>query len=102
MRIGVIRELVRLGRYRTRSHVVTHMIEESFSEKEVVRAVLRGRIVEEYPERERCLIAGPASGLSSGGTHLHVVCDLSRPDLVRFVTAYIPRRPWWKSPFERA
>jgi hypothetical protein len=55
-----IATLARFGRYRVRIHAVRHMLEEGFDERDLIAALTgRGRkILEEYPEQNRCLILG--------------------------------------------
>ncbi|MDI6794591.1 MAG: hypothetical protein QME81_17270 [bacterium] len=54
-----IKELVGDRRYRVKVHAVRHMIEEGFSEKNMVNAILgNSKIIELYDEDKRCLILG--------------------------------------------
>src|SRR5262245_58517538 len=44
---------------RTRLHAVRHMVEEGFSEGDIIEALLgKSRIVENYPDENRCLVIG--------------------------------------------
>ena len=54
--IETIRQRVRAGNYLTRSHTVQHALKEGFERKNIVEAVLNGRIIEEYPDDQRVLI----------------------------------------------
>jgi len=95
----LIQELVRTGRYRLRSHAVRHMIEEGFDEHNLIEAVQgKLRLVEEYSEESRYLILGYFHFTPQRRSPLHLVCDLTNPEVVDIVTAYIPQRPWWLSP----
>jgi hypothetical protein len=79
------------------------MIEEGFSEDQLIKAVSeRARILENYPDEARCLIIGYFKLSEKVRSPLHVVCDYSNPDLVDIVTAYIPDKPWWKTPTKRS
>lgn len=100
--VAQIQELVQAGQYRIRLHAVRHMIEEGFDENQLLDAV-RGklRVVEEYPEVSRYLVLGYFDFTPKARSPLHIVCDLSKPDIVDIVTAYIPQRPWWVSPTQR-
>jgi hypothetical protein len=97
-----MQDLVRARRYRIGLHAVRHMVEEGFDENQLLEAV-RGklRIVEEYPEESRYLLLGYFHFTLKTISPLHLLCDLSKPDVVDIVTAYIPQRPWWISPTRR-
>jgi len=97
-----IRALVRAGCYSIRSHAARHMIEEGFAEEQVVETVLVGRIIEAYPEVQRCLILGFPHLTPFTKMPLHVVCDTCDPEWIDFVSAYIPQLPYWESPSRRA
>jgi hypothetical protein len=99
-RIGT---LVRFGRYRVRLHATRHMIEEGFDEGDIIAALTSrgGRILEEYGDQQRCLIVGTYPVGRAGRMHLHVVCDYSDTEIIDIVTAYIPQRPWWVTPYRR-
>ena len=54
-----IKELVKGKHYRVKIHAVRHMIEEGFSEKEMIDALLGdSKIIEPYDADKRCLILG--------------------------------------------
>jgi hypothetical protein len=91
-----IKGLVGSGQYRVRIHAVRHMIEEGFSERDVLEAVAgRSRILENYSDDSRCLILGHFRVGEKSRLSLHVVCDYSERGLIDIVTAYIPQKPWW-------
>lgn len=97
-----IRRLIAAQRYRVRIHAVRHMIEEGFTEENMVTAVAgRGKIIEEYPDESRCLVLGYFHMDDQIRSPLHIVCDYSDDELVDIVTAYIPQKPWWVSPTRR-
>lgn len=98
-----IRDLVRRRRYRVRLHAVRHMVEEGFSEEDVIEAVTEERsvILEHYPDDLRCLVLGYFTLGERTASPLHVVCDYSQEDVVDLVTAYIPQKPWWMTPTKR-
>ena len=100
--IAQIQERMQAGQYRIRLHAVQHMIEEGFDENHLLEAV-RGklRVVEEYSEESRYLVLGYFHFTPKTRSPLHLVCDLSNPDVVDIVTAYIPQRPWWINPTQR-
>ena len=54
-----IKHLIRARKYRIRIHAVRHMIEEGFSEENLLEAVTgKSRILEYYPDEARCLVFG--------------------------------------------
>jgi hypothetical protein len=78
------------------------MIEEGFSEEDVITAILReSKIIEIYDEDKRCLILGYFLWNNKIKSPIHMVCDYSNRKLIDIVTAYIPQRPWWISPVRR-
>jgi hypothetical protein len=93
---------VQAGHYRVKIHAVRHMIEEGFTEKNVVCVLVEdGKIIEVYEEDNRCLIYGHYAMEGKASMPLHVVCDYSNNKLIDVVTAYIPQKPWWSSPTRR-
>ena len=97
-----IKELVRANRYRVRIHAVRHMIEEGFSEDSLLEAIAgRCKVLENYLDESRCLILGYFSMDDKIRSPLHIVCDYSNDEVVDFITAYIPQKPWWQTPTRR-
>ena len=102
MDIETIRQLVRRQRYQVKLHAVQHALKEGFGEREMVEAILFGRLIEEYPSRQRVLICGQTTLGADISIYLHVVCEQNYPDQIEFVTAYIPdEQEWEKPPFRR-
>jgi hypothetical protein len=80
-------------------HAVRQMSrpDRMISVQEVRRAVLRGEIIEDYPEDARghsCLILGTGDG----GRKIHVICA-PKQDYLAIITAYVPERDEWDSEF---
>lgn len=98
MNIIEIRERVRQGFYLVKRDAILHAIKEGFTRYDMVDAVLTGRIIEEYPDRQRVLICGETSLSLKTTIYLHVVCQCSDPIYVEFVTSYIPDEKIWASP----
>lgn len=97
-----IKSLVAGGKYRVRIHAVRHMIEEGFTESDMVTALTgKSKILELYIDEHRCLILGSFKISENARSPLHLVCDYSRDEVVDIVTAYIPQKPWWISPSQR-
>jgi hypothetical protein len=57
----------------------------------VVYVLLTGKVIEEYPERERILIYGSMKN----DLPLHVVCDFSDEEVMYIPTVYIPSKRDW-------
>lgn len=97
-----LQELVRTRRYRIGIHAVRHMIKEGFNENQLLEA-MRGalRIIESYRDESRYLVLGSFHFTRTTVSPLHILCDLSGPNVADIVTAYIPQRPWWSSPTRR-
>jgi hypothetical protein len=97
-----IRGRIAARKYRVRIHAVRHMIEEGFTEENIVTAVAgKSRMIEDYPDESRCLVLGYFLLGDQVRSPLHVVCDYSGEELIDIVTAYIPQKPWWVSPTRR-
>ncbi|MCI0488158.1 MAG: DUF4258 domain-containing protein [Blastocatellia bacterium] len=97
-----IKRLIGSNKYRVRIHAVRHMIEEGFSEENMVEAVTgKSKILEAYTDESRCLILGRFSVSEKTKSPLHIVCDYSKEELVDIITAYIPQKPWWVTPTRR-
>lgn len=97
-----IRKLISEKKYRIRLHAVRHMTEEGFTEQNIVEAFTgSSKILEDYPEEDRCLLLGYFRVAGQVQCPLHVVCDYSGDGHIDVVTAYIPQKPWWVSPTQR-
>ncbi|MBL8187293.1 MAG: DUF4258 domain-containing protein [Acidobacteria bacterium] len=97
-----IKALVADAKYRVRVHAVRHMIEDGFTESDVVAALTsKSKMLELYVDEHRCLLLGSFKISENVQSPLHLVCDYSRDDVVDIVTAYIPQKPWWITPSQR-
>ena len=100
-----IREAVQNGNYALRPHTVSHILAEGFDEGHIIEAVGNGKILEDYIEEDRCLVAGTFQLSENIKESLHIVLDYwsasEEIDWVDIVTAYIPRRPFWETPYKR-
>lgn len=81
------------GRYRIGPHVAKHMIQEGFTELDVLQAVEWGRELAVYAEDERMLVLGYMVIPPRLKLPLHVVLEYKNPRWVDVVTAFIPREP---------
>ncbi len=88
-----------------RNHAVGHMLAEGFDETQLLESIENGKILEIYCEESRCLIVGTFKISEKIQEFLHVVVDYwsesEEIDWVDFVTAYIPRAPFWETPHRR-
>jgi hypothetical protein len=92
MEIDEIRTRIGSGNYRFSDHAVKRMIKRSIDRIEIEEAILRGEIIEEYPDDKyapSCLIYG----ISKAGRHLHVQTSL--PPAVVVITVYDPDETEW-------
>jgi len=81
-------------------HAHQEMAEERITLDELLEALNRGQILENYPVHRRgacCLL----HGVTDTGRHLHVVCTTERPALI-IITVYEPGPPKWVTPTERS
>ena len=100
--LSKIRRLLLSTKYRIRIHAVRHMVEDGFTEQDIITAVAgKSRILENYPDERRCLIVGCFHLSKKVRCPLHVVCDYSNAGVVDIVTTYIPDKPWWSTPTKR-
>jgi hypothetical protein len=89
------------GNYETTHHAEKEREEEGISLKDIKNAIIKGQIIEEYPNDPRgksCLI----NGLSLDDQPIHVVCGYEKGFPIRIITTYRPQKPKWVSPTVRA
>jgi hypothetical protein len=98
MNIEVIQQRVHAGHYLVKGHAVQHAIKEGFERRNIIEAVLRSTIIEEYPSEQRALVCGKTTIPGGSVVYLHVVCEYVDPVYVEFVTAYIPDEVQWERP----
>lgn len=89
--IDLVREYVASERYEFYRHALTESKKDGIQPEDVVYVLLTGKIIEEYPERERLLVYGTLKN----DLPVHVVCDLSDMDLMYIPTVYIPSKTEW-------
>ena len=80
-----LRALFEKRKYRIRIHAVRHMIEEGFTEDDILDTLLgKCRILENYPDEKRCLVAGYFRLSQKVHCPLHAVCDYSNDQVVEY------------------
>ena len=92
MNISWIREKVQSGQYDLSAHAHRERQEEQITTAEIEKVLLKGSIIEEYPNDPRgesCLV-----GAKVAEKQLHVVCA-KRNDRLLIVTEYRPKPPIW-------
>lgn len=87
-----IQKKTQKGEYRFSDHSVKRMIKRGIERYEVERAIIKGEIIEEYPDDKyspSCLIYGE----TDEGRNLHV--QVSLPPTVVIITTYEPDINEW-------
>jgi len=90
-KIEGIRSLIRQGAFSVTEHAITEGFKDGIAVSDMVRVVMTGMIVEDYPKRHRCLVFGR----NADGLPVHVVVEFSDKRTVDIVTTYIPQREKW-------
>lgn len=102
MKIEEIRQRVINGKYLVKTHAIQHALKEGFDRHNMVEAVMKGKIIEDYLEEKRLLICGATKLRGNVTIYLHIICEYVDNVFVEFVTAYIPDEDLWeKPPFKR-
>jgi hypothetical protein len=99
--LAKIQSDTRAGNYFIKSHVVLHSFEEGFEEKHIREAIQNSRILEIYLDQERCLLCGAFNWSVKRRDYMHVVAEYGNENYTDFITAYIPKRAEWETPFRR-
>ena len=80
-------------------HAHEEMVEEGISIADLLQAIQRAKILEDYPEHRRgaCCLLG---GTTEAGRAMHIVCTTAQPVLI-VITVYEPKPPKWVTPTQR-
>ena len=92
MVIKKIKDKIQKGEYCFSDHAVKRMIRRSIDRPEVEYVIIRGEVIEEYPNDKyspSCLIYGR----TKKGRNLHV--QVSLPPIVIIITVYEPESSEW-------
>jgi Domain of unknown function (DUF4258) len=95
MNIEKIRSRIRAGQYSISFTHTEKLRERMIEAADLEQAVLRGNIIEPYPDDPRgpsCLILG----FSKPGKPLHIVCGNIEEEEILIVTAYEPDPEEWE------
>lgn len=90
MDIETIRAKIRAKQYLIYDHALTEAFKDGLSLGDMLHALFAGEIIEEYPERRRCLVFGN----SPDGMPVHVAVDYTRFE-IEIVTTYVPDNREW-------
>ena len=92
-------EQIRSGQIRFTLHAHQEMVADNFSLDDVLDALAKSKLLENYPDHKRgaCALFG---GAGPDGRPLHIVCTTASPMLV-VITVYEPRPPKWLTPTQR-
>lgn len=96
MEIETIRKKVLLDEYSFVSHGLIEARKEGIAPEDIESAILNGKIIEDYPERYRCLIYGaPLHGFS-----IHTLCEYydylqDEKEDILVITTYFPDDRYW-------
>ncbi len=94
-----MRAQVDIENIRVTQHAQQEMVEEDITLDEVIEAIDKGQILENYPKHRRgacCLL----NGLTQKGRPLHIVCTTARRVLI-IITVYEAKPPKWVTPIQR-
>lgn len=92
MNVDFIKTEIRNQQYDLSAHAHNERLEEQITIEEVERVLLKGAIIEKYPNDTRggsCLVAGIDSKKP-----LHVICGM-RGNKLLIITVYRPKLPVW-------
>ncbi len=91
MNIETIRAKIREGNFSIFDHALIEAFKDGITFDDILYCINHGKIIEEYPERKRCLIFC----MLIFDIPLHVVVDYSWDAEFDIVTAYIPDSTKW-------
>lgn len=91
MDIEEIRTKIRSGRFSIVDHALTEAFKDGISVNDILNCIANGKIIEDYPERKRCLIYS----MLDFDIPLHVVVDYSWEEEIDIITSYIPDSNKW-------
>ena len=89
--IEKIRNLIQNEKYEYYTHAITEGKKDGVEPEDIIYVLLTGKIIEEYPNRQRVLIYG----IMLNGLPLHVICNYSDSKMIYIVTVYIPSDDEW-------
>ena len=91
MDIERIRAKMRSGQFTIYTHAMVEAMKDGLTGDDILYVALHGEIIEEYPERNRCLLYATVPG----GMPVHIVVDYSWEEEYEITTIYIPDNREW-------
>lgn len=101
MDINRIHQQIKNEKYLWSYHADEERRNDGLEIKDVEKAILNGKILENYPDDPRgasCLICGEVRP----GLAVHVVCGKNKMGFLRIITVYKPTLPKWETPVRRS
>jgi len=86
-----IRAKIRSGQFTIYTHAMVEAMKDGLTGDDILYVALQGKIIEEYPERNRCLLYATVPG----GMPVHIVVDYSWEEEYEITTVYIPDNREW-------
>ena len=106
--LSMIQECIRQGKAVVGTHVMPKHGGEGFTVRQGIESILAGEIIEVYPDRDRVLICGQASGVKIDkrfvGNYIHSSVRIEwnmQAQQVVVVTMYRPDGNNWKNQYTR-
>ncbi len=93
--LEAIRERFRQGEYAISDHAIIEARKDGIAPKTITKlewVAIHGKVIEEYPERERILLYAE---LPEESLPVHVIVEYSCVDEPVIVTAYVPDSQYW-------
>ncbi len=90
-----VRDKFKRGEYAVSDHAIVEGRKDGIDPKTIEKleiVAINGKIIEEYPERERILMY---SEIEEYGVPVHIVVDYSELDEPVIVTSYVPDSKYW-------
>ncbi|MDH5719855.1 MAG: DUF4258 domain-containing protein [Spirochaetia bacterium] len=100
IKLSWIKSKVKKEKYFFSFHGDKERMADNLLISEIETALLKGQILEAYPDTgrgESCLVVG----YSDSGKPIHIVCGKKNNELC-IITTYIPKAPKFKNPYERS
>ncbi len=95
--IEKIRNFIQNEKYEFYTHAITEGKKDGVEPEDIIYVLLTGKIIEEYPDRQRVLVYGEMIN----GIPLHVICNYSDSDILYIVTIYIPSDDEWTCNYQK-
>jgi uncharacterized protein DUF4258 len=91
IKIEEIRAFIQKSAFSITDHALTEGFKDGITVGDMIGVLMKGKIIERYPERHRCLVFG----LSADRLPIHVVVEFRLMQTVEIITTYVPHRDQW-------